>query len=83
MLVGVVSLGCQWVRETEVLSQCRACSSGFCLKSNHLTFTPYALLQVLADAQLRPGVTGKTVNGVYTGKQPEAEAVAQREPAVV
>jgi SAM-dependent methyltransferase len=29
-------------------------------------------------ADVRPGVTGKTVNGVYTGTAPEAEAVAAR-----
>jgi hypothetical protein len=28
----------------------------------------------LAAAGVRPGVTGKTVNGVYTGKEPEAAA---------
>lgn len=29
----------------------------------------------LQTAGIKPGVTGKTVDGVYTGKQPEAEAV--------
>jgi uncharacterized protein YbjT (DUF2867 family) len=31
---------------------------------------------VLSEAGLMKGVTGKTVNGVYTGKQPEKEAAA-------
>jgi hypothetical protein len=32
----------------------------------------------LQQAGLKRGVTGKTVDGVYTGKQPEAEALKQR-----
>ena len=34
--------------------------------------------QTVDAANLVPGVTGKTVNGVYTGKQPEAEAAAKQ-----
>lgn len=32
---------------------------------------------VVTDAALVPGVTGKTVNGVYSGKRPEAEAAKE------
>jgi hypothetical protein len=30
---------------------------------------------LLGEAQLRPGVTGKTIDGVYTGTNTEAEAL--------
>ncbi|KAF6258399.1 complex I intermediate-associated protein 30-domain-containing protein [Scenedesmus sp. NREL 46B-D3] len=36
----------------------------------------------LEQAGLKRGVTGKTVDGVYTGKQPEAEALKQKAAAV-
>lgn len=36
----------------------------------------------LAAAGLKRGVTGRTVDGVYTGKQPEAEALKQKAAAV-
>lgn len=31
----------------------------------------------ISAANIRPGVTGKTINGVYTGSEPEAEAAEQ------
>lgn len=38
--------------------------------------------ELAAAGGLKRGVTGKTINGVYTGKQPEAEAL-KRQAAVV
>lgn len=39
--------------------------------------------QVVEAAKLVPGVTGRTVNGVYTGKLPEANALAKAKAGVV
>ena len=35
--------------------------------------TPREWGAVLSEAQLVPGVTGKTVGGVYSGRRPEGE----------
>jgi hypothetical protein len=32
---------------------------------------------LLAGADIRPGITGKTINGVYSGRAPEVEVVQQ------
>ncbi len=37
---------------------------------------------LLEGAALKPGVTGKTVGGRYTGREPENAAVAPAEAAV-
>lgn len=37
----------------------------------------------LAGAGIRPGVTGKTVDGLYTGKEPEVSATAGAGAAAV
>lgn len=37
--------------------------------------------QALQSADLKAGVTGKTIDGVYTGREPESSAVASAAPA--
>ncbi len=34
---------------------------------------------LLAAADIRPGITGKTINGVYSGRAPEAELAQQQQ----
>eukprot|EP01026_Neomeris_dumetosa_P052958 TRINITY_DN4720_c0_g1_i1.p1 TRINITY_DN4720_c0_g1~~TRINITY_DN4720_c0_g1_i1.p1 ORF type:complete len:619 (-),score=81.13 TRINITY_DN4720_c0_g1_i1:330-2102(-) len=37
---------------------------------------------LLKDAKLKPGVTGKTVDGVYTGREVEVEAMSQQQASI-
>ncbi len=45
----------------------------------HAARVVQALLQ---DADLRQGVTGRTINGWYTGREPEAAAASEVREAV-
>lgn len=58
-----------WLTDNSPARSCRAVDA-----ANPLP--PRDWVALLGGAELRRGVTGKTINGVYTGKEPEPTEAA-------